>query len=93
MAGETHGRVPVYTAPNTSRHAVKSTVKSETQSTWSRQAAVATMVLLVQGTVKDITEGTAAGAMDTHVPMYFHSNWNCHRHAHPMPRPKGRHNS
>ena len=34
-------------------------------------AAMATMVLLVQGTVKDILEGSAAGAVDTHVPLYF----------------------
>ena len=34
-------------------------------------AAVATMVLLVKGTVKDIAVGSATGAVDTHIPLYF----------------------
>ena len=36
-------------------------------------AAVASMVHPVKVTVKDIAAGSKAGAVDTHIPLYFHS--------------------
>ena len=57
-------------------------------------AAVATMVLPNKRTVKDITAGSAAGAVDTHVPQYFPLETRSTRFMLiPMQRSEGRHNS
>ena len=57
-------------------------------------AVVASMVLPVKVTVKDITAGSAAGAVDTHVPLYFPLETGPARFMLiPMPRSEGRHNS
>ena len=56
--------------------------------------AVATMVLHVTVTVKDIMSGSKAGAVDTHVPQNFPLETGTARGMLiPMPRSEGRHNS
>ena len=46
-------------------------------------AAVASMVLPVIVTVKDIAAGSTARAVDTDVPLNFPTrDWNCQVHAH-----------
>merc|ERR1719434_489450 len=57
-------------------------------------AAVATMVLPFKGTVNDITVGSATGAVDTQVPLYFPLETGSAKFMLiPMPRSDGRHNS
>ena len=57
-------------------------------------AAVATMVLPNKRTVKDIPAGSAAGAVDTHVPQYFPLETGFTRNMLiPMQRAEGRHNT
>ena len=57
-------------------------------------AAVTSMLLPVKVTVKDIAAGSTAGAVDTHVPLYFPLETGTARGMLiPMPRSEGRHNS
>ena len=57
-------------------------------------AAAATTVLPVKRAVNDITAGSAAGAVDTHVPQYFPLETGFTRNMLiPMQRAEGRHNS
>ena len=52
------------------------------------------MVPPVKGTVTDIAVGSATGAVDTHVPLYFPLETGTARFMLiPMPRSEGRHNS
>ena len=56
--------------------------------------AVATMVILVRGTMKDIAVCSGTGAVDTHVPLFFPLETGSARFILiPMPRSEGRHNS
>ena len=56
-------------------------------------AAVATMVLPVKGTVKDIAVGSATGTVDSHVPLYFPlESGSAKFMLIPVPRSNGRHN-
>ena len=56
--------------------------------------AVVPMVLLAKVTVKDIAACATAGAVDTHVPLYFPLETGTARSMLiPMPRSEGRHNT
>ena len=57
-------------------------------------AAVASMVLPVKVTVKDIAAGATARAVDTDVPLYFPLETGTAKcMLIPMPRSEGRHNT
>ena len=72
---------------------VAETVQSADAEHMDTTAAVASMVLLVKVTVKDIAAGATTGAVDTDVPLYFPLETGTAKGMlKPMPRSEGRHN-